>query len=67
MKARESIVLAIVAGTLLDAAADSLPYGICAHLAGDEFPEMSRSLAMMEAAGVQFIRTECHLGPVGWW
>lgn len=34
------------------------PYGICAHLTGDEHSEFVRSLRMMSAAGVQSVRTD---------
>ena len=54
-------ILAVLAETALataGAGGGTMPYGICAHLANDEFAEMPRSLAMMEVAGVQSVRAD---------
>ena len=37
---------------------ESVAYGICAHLTGDEHSELVRSLRMMSAAGVEAVRTD---------
>ena len=34
------------------------PYGVCAHLYGEEFPGLDRSLALMKAAGIGMVRCD---------
>ena len=36
------------------------PYGICAHLTGDEFDTRDRAFAMMRAAGMDYVRSDFH-------
>ena len=34
------------------------PYGVCAHLYGEEYPALERELALMEAAGIGMVRVD---------